>query len=71
MRILLSASPALGDIIPLLPLTRAFRDSGDAVAFLVDESVGPLLKDDGIEVLSAGSTSSSSSSWRCGVSVAR
>jgi UDP:flavonoid glycosyltransferase YjiC (YdhE family) len=65
MRILFSASPALGHIIPLLPPARALRVRGNAVAFLVDESVASSLKEEGIESFPAGPASNSSSSRCC------
>ena len=54
MRILFSANPLYGHIIPQLPLARALRDQGHAVAFVSAASVAGLFASEGFEHLVAG-----------------
>jgi UDP:flavonoid glycosyltransferase YjiC (YdhE family) len=54
VRILLSATPAHGHILPLLPLARAFREQGDQVALVTSGSLAAAFPGEGIEVLPAG-----------------
>jgi len=53
MRILFFATPALGHLLPLLPLARAARDRGHDAAVLTAKPLSSQL-DTGIELLSAG-----------------
>jgi UDP:flavonoid glycosyltransferase YjiC (YdhE family) len=69
MRILFSTSPALGHLLPLLPLARAARGHGHDVAILTDQSLSSHL-DAGFEMLPAGPTADmllSEVRRRCGV----
>src|SRR5437879_3958480 len=54
MRVLCTGVPGHGHLLPMLPLARAFRRRGDAVAFLVPESFVPLFAPEDLEVLAAG-----------------
>jgi UDP:flavonoid glycosyltransferase YjiC (YdhE family) len=54
MRVLCTGVPAHGHLFPLLPLARAFRRRGDAVAFLVPEALAPVFAAEDVEVLAAG-----------------
>jgi hypothetical protein len=55
MRILFSATPALGHLLPLLPLARAARARGHDAAVTSAQPLSSQL-DAGIEMLSAGPT---------------
>jgi hypothetical protein len=55
MRILFSTTPALGHLLPLLPLTRAARGHGHDVAVLTAQPFSSHL-DAGFEMLPAGPT---------------
>jgi len=55
MRILFSTTPALGHLLPLLPLTRAARGHGHDVAVLTAQPCSSHL-DAGFEMLPAGPT---------------
>ncbi|MET7994343.1 glycosyltransferase [Amycolatopsis sp. NPDC005232] len=54
MRILFSATPAHGHIIPLLPLARSFRAQGDDVALLTAGSLASSFVGEGMVPLAAG-----------------
>jgi UDP:flavonoid glycosyltransferase YjiC (YdhE family) len=54
VRVLFFGNPLLGHIIPQIPLARALRDQGHAVAFLTAASVGGLLASEGFEHVVAG-----------------
>ncbi|KOV69921.1 hypothetical protein ADL00_10405 [Streptomyces sp. AS58] len=54
MRILLSATPIRGHILPLIPLARAFRLRGDSVALMGAESAASIIAGEDIEFLRAG-----------------
>jgi UDP:flavonoid glycosyltransferase YjiC (YdhE family) len=54
MRVLFSAVPAHGHLIPLLPLARAFRSRGHTVGVLTGQDMAPLLEPEGVELLAAG-----------------
>ncbi|MFC9426747.1 glycosyltransferase [Streptomyces sp. NPDC056987] len=54
MRILFSSTPGYGHLLPQLPLARAFRDRGDAVAVLTSESFRPLLAAEDIPLFAVG-----------------
>ncbi|MFR0357629.1 glycosyltransferase [Streptomyces sediminimaris] len=54
MRILFSATPAHGHILPLLPLARAFRARNDEVALLTSGGLASAFSGEDVEVLAAG-----------------
>ncbi|WP_329455559.1 glycosyltransferase [Streptomyces sp. NBC_01497] len=54
MRILFSSTPAHGHLLPQLPLARAFRDRGDAVAVMTSDAFAPVLAPEGIDLLGVG-----------------
>jgi UDP:flavonoid glycosyltransferase YjiC (YdhE family) len=54
MRVLFTGVPSHGHLLPMLPLARAFRRRGDAVAFLVTEAFVPVFAAEDVEVLAAG-----------------
>ncbi|MEV6712758.1 glycosyltransferase [Lentzea sp. NPDC051208] len=55
MRVLFTVVPAVGHLYPTLPLARAFRGRGDAVAYAGPPSFGQIIADEDVEVLTAGS----------------
>lgn len=54
MRVLFFGNAAYGHIVPQLPLARAFRDRGDAVAFVTAPSLERLLRPEAMPLLAAG-----------------
>jgi UDP:flavonoid glycosyltransferase YjiC (YdhE family) len=54
MRVLFSCSPAVGHFFPLLPLARALRAQGHAVAFLTSSCLSAAVRAEGFELLPAG-----------------
>jgi UDP:flavonoid glycosyltransferase YjiC (YdhE family) len=56
LRVLFSATPAYGHLLPQLPLARALRERGNDVAVLSTGTFGPALAPEGIELLPAGPT---------------
>ena len=48
MRIAFAANPALGHVLPVLPLAIAARDAGHDVAFLAGASVGDAIRAAGL-----------------------
>ena len=54
MRVLCTGVPVHGHLFPLLPLARASRRRGDAVAFLLPEPLAPAFAAEDVEVLAAG-----------------
>jgi UDP:flavonoid glycosyltransferase YjiC (YdhE family) len=54
MRVLFSCCPAIGHFYPLLPLARALREHGCAVAFLTSSCLSAAVRAEGFELLPAG-----------------
>ena len=54
MRVLFTGVGAFGHVQPLLPLARAFRRQGHAVAIMVPQSVAPAFAAEDAEMLAAG-----------------
>jgi UDP:flavonoid glycosyltransferase YjiC (YdhE family) len=54
MRIIMSATPQHGHVLPLLPLARAFRARGNEVAVLTSEGMRPVVEAEGLRLLPAG-----------------
>jgi len=54
MRVLFTVVPAVGHLYPTLPLARAFRDRGDAVAYAGPPSFRQIMADEDVETLTAG-----------------
>jgi UDP:flavonoid glycosyltransferase YjiC (YdhE family) len=54
MRVLFSGTPAVGHLVPQIPLARALRDQGHAVAFTSARSMAGLLAGERFELLEAG-----------------
>jgi UDP:flavonoid glycosyltransferase YjiC (YdhE family) len=54
MRIIVSATPQHGHLLPLLPLARALRDRGNEVAVLTSGGMQPLVEPEGLRLLPAG-----------------
>jgi UDP:flavonoid glycosyltransferase YjiC (YdhE family) len=54
MRTLFFGTPGIGHIVPQIPMARALRARGRAVAFLSAASMGGLLDSEGFELLTAG-----------------
>jgi UDP:flavonoid glycosyltransferase YjiC (YdhE family) len=54
VRVLFSFSPGIGHLYPLLPLARALRRQGHAVAFLGSSSLAGAVAAEGFELLPAG-----------------
>jgi UDP:flavonoid glycosyltransferase YjiC (YdhE family) len=54
MRILFSATPAFGHVLPLLPLARAFRGRGHQVGFATGAGMAPVVEPEGFALLPAG-----------------
>ena len=54
MRMLFSATPAFGHVLPLLPLARAFQARGHQVAFATAPGMAPLVESEGFALLPAG-----------------
>jgi UDP:flavonoid glycosyltransferase YjiC (YdhE family) len=56
MRILFSTTPALGHVLPLLPLARALSRRGHTVGFVTAAAMRSPIEDEGFEPLAAGPT---------------
>jgi UDP:flavonoid glycosyltransferase YjiC (YdhE family) len=54
MRVLFSATPAFGHVLPLFPLARAFKARGDKVGFATGPGMAALLEPEGFALLPAG-----------------
>jgi len=54
MRVLFSATPAFGHVLPLFPLARAFKARGDKVGFATGPGMAALLEQEGFALLPAG-----------------
>jgi UDP:flavonoid glycosyltransferase YjiC (YdhE family) len=54
MRIIMSATPQHGHLLPLLPLARALRDRGDEVAVLTSGALSPVVEAEGLRPLPVG-----------------
>jgi UDP:flavonoid glycosyltransferase YjiC (YdhE family) len=54
MRVLFTGVGAFGHVLPQLPLVRAFRRQGNAVAIMVPQSMAPAFAAEDAEVLAAG-----------------
>lgn len=54
MRVLMTSAPAVGHVMPLLPLGRALRDAGHAVHIATHPDVHPLIAKVGLQPLAAG-----------------
>jgi UDP:flavonoid glycosyltransferase YjiC (YdhE family) len=54
MRVLFSATPAIGHLLPLFPLARAFGKRGHQVGFATSLGMAPLVEPEGFTLLPAG-----------------
>jgi hypothetical protein len=54
MRVIVSATPQHGHLLPLLPLARALRDRGNEVAVLTAGGMQPVVEPEGLRLLAAG-----------------
>jgi UDP:flavonoid glycosyltransferase YjiC (YdhE family) len=54
VKILFSATPAHGHVLPLLPLARALRSRGHDIAFLTSAGLAPLLQEEEFGMVPAG-----------------
>ncbi|WP_033290555.1 glycosyltransferase [Amycolatopsis jejuensis] len=54
MKVLFSATPAYGHILPLVPLARALRDAGHTAGFLTAAGLSPAIDSEGFDFLPAG-----------------
>jgi len=54
MKIIMSATPQHGHVLPLLPLARALRDAGNEVAVLTSGGMRSVIEPEGFRLLPAG-----------------